>query len=85
MSRKERDWIKASFDVKLPYQPYLIHIENGRIYNNFGLEISNNRKKLYYLPNGLYLGVYNDWTLKEIKELINLILICKINWIKQDN
>ena len=83
MKTKEEGWIKGSFDVKLAYEPNPKHIENGRIYRNFGLDMANKRRQLYHIPTKTIIGIY-DMTLLEIKELIDRLLAVNIDWTSSD-
>jgi len=84
MITKEEGWVKASFDIKMAYGENLIHIEQGRIYKFFGVDMSKKSRKLYHVPTKTYFGSY-DKTLKEIKYLIDRLLEVNIDWASKDN
>jgi len=83
MKTKEEGWVKAAFDVKLAYEETPKHIENGRQYKFFGVDMSYKYREVYHVPTGTRIGMY-ELTLQEIKEMVDRLLEVDINWSSSD-
>ena len=70
---------KGTYEILINDNPELKTITDGRIYKQFGVDMSSKYRSVTHIPTKTHIGDYIR-TLAEIKDLIDTLLQIEINW-----